>query len=45
VAASIHAATGESAPVKTLVEEVNLGSQEQARGIDQISKAIVQFKC
>jgi methyl-accepting chemotaxis protein/methyl-accepting chemotaxis protein-1 (serine sensor receptor) len=29
--------------VKTLVDEVNLGSQEQARGIEQISKAIAQM--
>jgi methyl-accepting chemotaxis protein len=29
--------------VKTLVDEVNTGSQEQARGIDQISKAIAQM--
>jgi methyl-accepting chemotaxis protein/methyl-accepting chemotaxis protein-1 (serine sensor receptor) len=30
--------------VKTLVDEVNLGSQEQARGVEQISKAIVQIE-
>jgi methyl-accepting chemotaxis protein len=44
VAVAIRAITGESAQVKTLVEEVNLGSQEQARGIDQISKAIAQMQ-
>ena len=44
VASAIHAITGDSAHVKTLVEEVNLSSQEQARGIDQISKAIVQMQ-
>jgi methyl-accepting chemotaxis protein len=44
VASAIHAITGDSAHVKTLVEEVNLGSQEQARGIDEISKAIVQMQ-
>jgi methyl-accepting chemotaxis protein/methyl-accepting chemotaxis protein-1 (serine sensor receptor) len=30
--------------VKTLVDEVNLGSQEQARGIEQIGKAIAQME-
>jgi len=40
VAAAIRAITGEVASVKTLVDEVNLGSQEQARGTDQIGKAI-----
>jgi methyl-accepting chemotaxis protein len=30
--------------VKTLVDEVNLGSQEQARGIEQIGKAINQME-
>ena len=29
--------------MKTLVDEVNLGSQEQARGIEQISKAVAQM--
>ena len=44
VAAAIHAITGESAEVKQLVEEVSLGSQEQARGIEQVSKAISQME-
>jgi len=39
----IHAITGSAAKVKMLVDEVNLGSQEQARGIEQISKAIAQM--
>ena len=43
VATAIRAITEESAKVKTLVDEVNLGSQEQARGIDQISKAVAQM--
>jgi hypothetical protein len=30
--------------VKVLVEEVNLSSQEQARGIEQISQAFVQIE-
>jgi methyl-accepting chemotaxis protein len=39
----IRAITESSAKVKTLVDEVNLGSQEQARGIDEISKAVGQM--
>jgi methyl-accepting chemotaxis protein/methyl-accepting chemotaxis protein-1 (serine sensor receptor) len=42
VAEVIRAITASTAQVKTLVDEVNLGSQEQARGIEQISKAIAQ---
>jgi methyl-accepting chemotaxis protein/methyl-accepting chemotaxis protein-1 (serine sensor receptor) len=44
VAGAIRAITEESSKVKTLVDEVNLGSQEQAHGIDQIGKAIVQME-
>jgi methyl-accepting chemotaxis protein/methyl-accepting chemotaxis protein-1 (serine sensor receptor) len=44
VATAIRAITGEVAKVKTLVDEVNLGSQEQARGIEQIGKAITQME-
>ena len=32
------------AKVKTLVDEVNLGSQEQTRGIEQVGKAIAQME-
>jgi len=39
----IRAITDSSSKVKTLVDEVNLGSQEQARGIDQIAKAVQQM--
>jgi methyl-accepting chemotaxis protein len=39
----IRAITDSTIKVKTLVDEVNLGSQEQARGIEQISKAIAQM--
>ena len=39
----IHAITESAVKVKTLVDEVNLGSQEQARGIEQISKAVAQM--
>jgi len=44
VAVAIRAITEESAKVKTLVDEVNVGSQEQARGIQEISKAITQME-
>ncbi|MBZ5609924.1 MAG: MCP four helix bundle domain-containing protein [Acidobacteriia bacterium] len=39
----IRAVTESAVKVKTLVDEVNLGSQEQARGIEQISKAVAQM--
>ncbi|PWT98943.1 MAG: hypothetical protein C5B51_28175 [Terriglobia bacterium] len=44
VATAIRAITGEASRIKTLVDEVNLGSQEQARGIEQIGKAITQME-
>jgi len=44
VAVAIRSITEASASVKTLVDEVNLGSQEQARGIEQITKAITQME-
>ena len=44
VAAAIRSITESAAKVKTLVDEVHLGSQEQARGIEQISKAISQME-
>lgn len=44
VAEAIRAITGDSGRVKILVDEINMGSQEQARGIDQIGKAIVQME-
>jgi methyl-accepting chemotaxis protein len=43
VAGVIRAITASSAEVKTLVDEVNMGSEEQARGIEQIAKAISQM--
>jgi methyl-accepting chemotaxis protein len=39
----MRAITESTVKVKTLVDEVNLGSQEQSRGIQQISKAIAQM--
>jgi len=44
VASAIRAITEESGKVKTLVDEVNLGSEEQARGIEQIGKAVTQME-
>ena len=44
VTAAIQAITAEAAKVKQLVEEVSLGSQEQAQGIDQVSQAIAQME-
>ena len=44
VAAAIRTITDEAGKVKTLVDEVNLGSQEQARGIEQVGKAITQME-
>ncbi len=44
VAVSIRAITEESARVKTLVDEVSLGSQEQTRGIEQVAKALTQME-
>lgn len=44
VAEAIRTITGEASQVKILVDEVNSGSREQARGIEQIGKAIVQME-
>jgi len=44
VAAALHAIVEESAKLKTLVGEVDLGSKEQARGIEQVGKAILQME-
>ena len=44
VAVAIRAITEESAKVKTLVDEVSLGSQEQTRGIEQIATALTQME-
>ena len=44
VATAIRAVTGDSTKIKTLVDEVNLCSQEQARGIEQVTKAIMQIE-
>jgi len=44
VAVVIRAITEEAVRTKTLVDEVNVGSQEQARGIEQIGRAITQME-
>lgn len=41
---SIRSIAENSAQIKGLVDKVELGSQEQARGMDQISKAIAQME-
>jgi methyl-accepting chemotaxis protein len=43
VASSIHAITEGANKVKTLVDEVDASSKEQAQGIEQISKAVAQM--
>ena len=44
VAGAIRAITEESSQVKTLVDEVHLGNQEQARGLEQIGQAIARME-
>ncbi len=44
VAAAMNTITQSSGSVKTLVDEVSLGSEEQSRGMEQIAKAITQME-
>jgi methyl-accepting chemotaxis protein len=44
VANAIRTITDESMKIKTLVDEVNLGSQEQTRGIEQIARAVTEME-
>lgn len=44
VVTALRVITDESGKVKTLVEEVNLGSREQARGIQEVSRSINQME-
>jgi len=44
VAEAIRGVTAEAAQVKVLVDEVSVGSREQAHGLDQIAKAIMQME-
>lgn len=43
-AEAIEEVVQHSASVKQLVDEVYIGSQEQARGIDQVAKAVLQMQ-
>ena len=44
VASAIRVITGESVKVKALVDEVNLSSQQQARGFEQIARTISEME-
>jgi methyl-accepting chemotaxis protein/methyl-accepting chemotaxis protein-1 (serine sensor receptor) len=44
VARGIHTVNEETAKIKVLVDEINLGSVEQSRGIDQISRSITEME-
>jgi len=44
VASAIRTITSESATIKDLIDEINVGSVEQSRGIEQISKSILQME-
>jgi methyl-accepting chemotaxis protein/methyl-accepting chemotaxis protein-1 (serine sensor receptor) len=44
MAGAVRGMTDGSVQVKSLVDEVNLGSQEQTRGMDQISRAVLQMQ-
>jgi methyl-accepting chemotaxis protein len=44
MAGAVRAMTDNSVRVKSLVDEVSLGSQEQARGMEQISRAVLHME-
>ena len=44
MASNVRGMTESATQVKSLVDEVNMGSQEQARGMEQISRAIIQME-
>jgi methyl-accepting chemotaxis protein/methyl-accepting chemotaxis protein-1 (serine sensor receptor) len=44
MAGNVRAMTESSTKVKSLVDEVNMGSQEQARGMEQIARAVMQME-
>lgn len=44
MAAAVRSVTEQSGKVKALVDEVRIGSEDQARGIEQIGKAISQME-
>lgn len=43
-AGAIQSVVQFSGRIKSLVDEVNVGSQEQARGIDQVTSAVIQMR-
>ena len=45
VARAMRSITEESEKVKTLVDQVNIGSQEQTRGIAEIARAVQEMQC
>ena len=44
MAGAVRAMTDNPRTSKTLVDEVNRGNQEQARGMEQIAKAVMQME-
>jgi methyl-accepting chemotaxis protein/methyl-accepting chemotaxis protein-1 (serine sensor receptor) len=44
MAGNVRAMTENASKVKGLVDEVNMGSQEQARGMEQIARAVTQME-
>ena len=44
LAEALRGVTKEATQIKTLVDEVSVGSREQANGLDQISKAVMQME-
>jgi len=44
VATAIGSITAESSKVKLLVDEIHLGSREQSRGVDKVSRAVLQME-
>lgn len=44
VSTAIHLATDEAGRVRSLIEQISLGSQEQMRGIDQVARTILQIE-
>jgi methyl-accepting chemotaxis protein len=44
MAGAVRSMTDNTLRVKSLIDEVNLGSQEQSRGMDQIAQAVLQME-
>jgi methyl-accepting chemotaxis protein/methyl-accepting chemotaxis protein-1 (serine sensor receptor) len=44
MAGAVRTMTENSLRVKSLIDEVNIGSQEQAKGMEQISRAVLQME-